>query len=64
MTTPSTTGHAPVTATEIAELLAWCRRLTQTRPQDTDPAEIAAYQQAKAALLARLTTTATEGPTP
>lgn len=44
---------APVTATEIADLLAWTRRLCTRR--HADPAERAAYQEAKAALLARIT---------
>jgi hypothetical protein len=49
-TLPST----PVTTTEIADLLAWTRRLG-TQRRHADPAERAAYQAAKAALLARIT---------
>jgi hypothetical protein len=41
----------PVTTTEIADLLAWARALTQTR---ADPAQKATYQAAKADLLARI----------
>jgi hypothetical protein len=51
MTTPA----ARVTSREIAELTAWMRRLTQTGPGRADPAELAAFHAAKAALLARLT---------
>jgi hypothetical protein len=40
---------------DIADLLAWCRRLTEQRAGNADPAEVAAYQQAKRQLLARLT---------
>lgn len=40
---------------DIADLLAWCRRLTEQGPGNADPAELAAYQQAKHHLLARLT---------
>jgi hypothetical protein len=46
---------APV-ATQIADLMAWARRLSDTRhPNDT--AERAAYQAAKTDLLARLNAT-------
>jgi hypothetical protein len=44
----------PVTTAEIADLLAWTRRLC-TQPRPADPAELTAYQAAKAALLARIT---------
>jgi hypothetical protein len=40
---------------DIADLLAWCRRLTDQGPGNAAPAELAAYQQAKHELLARLT---------
>jgi hypothetical protein len=43
----------PVT-TEIAALLAWARSLSDAGG-NTDPAQRAAYQAAKAALLARIT---------
>ena len=45
--------HQPVSATEIAALLAWARSLSETGPA-ADPAERAAYQAAKTALLARI----------
>jgi hypothetical protein len=44
----------PVTAGEIADLLARARRLT-AQGRHADPAERAAYQATKADLLARLT---------
>ena len=44
----------PVTVAEITDLLAWARRLTEAGAH-TDPAERAAYQQAKAQLLTRIT---------
>ncbi len=40
---------------DIADLLTWCRRLSDAGPDNADPAELAAYQQAKGELLARLT---------
>lgn len=43
---------SPPTIAEIAQLTAWCRRLTQARP--ADPHEQAAYLAAKADLLARI----------
>ena len=46
---------APV-ATQIADLLAWARRLSDTRHQ-ADPAERAAYQAAKTDLLTRIADT-------
>lgn len=46
----------PATMTEIADLLAWTRRLGD-HPRTADPAERAAYQQAKTDLLARLSDT-------
>jgi hypothetical protein len=39
---------------EIAELLAWCRRLTDIGP-DADPGERTAYLTAKTELLTRIT---------
>ena len=44
MTGPS----VPVGPREVAELLAWCRRLSVAGP-NTDPAERAAYLAAKPA---------------
>lgn len=41
---------------EIADLLAWARRLSNTRRANTT-SEIAAYQAAKTDLLARLSAT-------
>ena len=38
---------------EIADLLAWARRLTE-QPRHADPAERAAYQATKTRLLAHL----------
>ncbi|MFG1711305.1 hypothetical protein ACFLIM_49980 [Nonomuraea sp. M3C6] len=49
------THDAPACVREIANLLAWCRRLSERGPGNADPAELAAYQQAKHQLLARLT---------
>ena len=43
-------------ATQIADLMAWARRLSDTRHQN-DTAERAAYQAAKTDLLARLNAT-------
>ena len=45
-------GGQPTT-TEIADLLAWARALSDTHCS-ADPAERAAYQAAKTTLLARL----------
>lgn len=53
MTTPDT-PNTPVSVTQIAELLAWARALTEAGP-NADPADRAAYQTAKTALLARIT---------
>jgi hypothetical protein len=44
------------TTTQIADLLAWARRLSDTRDQH-DSAQRAAYQAAKTDLLARLNAT-------
>jgi hypothetical protein len=44
----------PPSPREIAELLAWARRLTQAGP-GVDPAERAAYLAAKTDVLARIT---------
>ncbi len=49
------TPHPPVTPREIAELTSWARSLT--RPEaPRDPDEVASFQTAKAALLARIAT--------
>lgn len=53
MTTPPQPALPP-TLTEIAELTAWCRRLTLS---PAEPRELAAYQAAKADLLARIQAT-------
>jgi hypothetical protein len=52
--TGATPGR-PVRAREIAELLAWTRRLSALGPA-TDPAERASYLAAKTDLLARIAT--------
>lgn len=57
-----TTSIGPVSATEIASLLAWARSLSDTG--NTDPAEQAAYQAAKTALLARITQHTDPAPIP
>jgi hypothetical protein len=49
------TPDQKVSLTEIADLLAWARRLTQAGPATTPPAELAAYQARKADLLERIT---------
>ncbi|GAA0446273.1 hypothetical protein Acor_40750 [Acrocarpospora corrugata] len=54
MTPTDPRPSAPATLTEIAYLLAWCRRLTTTHPEQRDPDEQAAYQAAKADLLTRI----------
>jgi len=46
--------HEPVTVTEIADLTAWLRRLSDTGPDTIDPAELAAFHTAKTTLLARI----------
>jgi hypothetical protein len=53
MTISADADHQPVSATEIAVLLAWARSLSETGPA-ADPAERAAYQAAKTALLTRI----------
>lgn len=52
MSTASTPHH--LRAREIAELLAWCRRLSAAGP-DADPTERTAYLAAKTELLTRIT---------
>jgi hypothetical protein len=48
------TPHEPVTVTEITDLTAWLRRLSNTDPDTIDPAELAAFHTAKTTLLARI----------
>jgi hypothetical protein len=50
----SAASARPPSPREVAELLAWARRLTQAGP-GADPAEHTAYQAAKTDLLARIT---------
>ena len=47
------------TAGEISALLTWLRRLSQAGIRQASPAELAAFQSAKAGLLARIPATAT-----
>ena len=42
------------TAGEISTLIAWLRRLPDTGPRQASPAELAAFQLAKAGLPARI----------
>jgi hypothetical protein len=46
----------PVTVTEIADLTAWMRRLSEAGTSRADPADLVAFHHAKQALLARLQT--------
>jgi hypothetical protein len=48
------TPPCPVTTGEIADLLAWCRRVAQAHPANADHADPAAYRRAKTDLLTRL----------
>lgn len=43
-----------VTITEIAQLIAWARRLSAAGPGATDETELAAFHTTKARLLARI----------
>jgi hypothetical protein len=52
----TTTPTALPIGTQIADLLAWARRLAETRHRHNN-AEYAAYQAAKTELLARITAT-------
>ena len=58
MTAPAIPPQAPSTgrpaAAEISALIAWMRRLSDTGPHRADPAELAAFHQAKRDLLARI----------
>jgi hypothetical protein len=49
----TTTAGEPVSTTQIADLLAWARSLSEAGAADPD--QRAAYQAAKTALLTRLT---------
>lgn len=60
MTGPNPTPE-PVSAAQIADLLAWARSLSEAGPA-ADPTERAAYQAAKTALLTRLTNSDTSQP--
>jgi hypothetical protein len=51
--TASPTPRRAVSTREVAQLLAWLRRLSAAGPA-ADPAEVAAYQATKADLLARI----------
>ncbi len=46
--------HERVTITEITHLTAWLRRLSDTDPGGSDPAELAAFHAAKTTLLDRI----------
>jgi hypothetical protein len=46
--------HEPVTITEITDLTAWLRRLSDAGPGATDERELAAFHTAKTTLLARI----------
>jgi hypothetical protein len=56
----SDTEPQPVRSGEVADLLGWCSRLMRTSA--ADPAEVAAYQAAKADLLERIAETHTSDP--
>ena len=47
----------PVTASDIAELTAWARRLSVAGLHHADPGELAAFGAAKTDLLARIRAT-------
>jgi len=62
MTSPTTGQVSPAEITaQITELLTWTRSLSEAGAS-ADPAERAAYQAAKTALLARLTDPRTTQP--
>jgi hypothetical protein len=44
----------PVSTQEISRLITWMRRLSDAGIGRADPAELAAFRQAKAGLLARI----------
>jgi hypothetical protein len=54
------TEPQPVRPDEVADLLGWCSRLMRTSA--ADPAEVAAYQAAKADLLERIAETRASDP--
>jgi hypothetical protein len=45
---------APPDAAEVSALIAWMRRLSDAGVRQADPAELAAFQNAKKDLLARI----------
>lgn len=52
---------SPPTIAQIAELTAWCRKLS-TQGHRAHPDEVAAYQAAKTNLIARITNHADQEP--
>lgn len=54
MTTPADPPASRVTSSEISSLITWMRRLSDAGASRADPAEMAAFQHAKQALLARI----------
>ncbi len=54
MTEPAVHRASPPAAPEISALIAWMRRLSDTGAHRADPAELAAYCQAKKDLLTRI----------
>lgn len=54
MTTPADLPAGPVTSPEISALITWMRRLSDAGASRADPAELAAFQDAKQALLTRI----------
>jgi hypothetical protein len=50
---PAPDVHTRVSVRQIADLLAWARRLAE-QPLNVDPRERAAFQQAKTELLSRI----------
>ncbi len=64
MTTPADPPAGRVTSSEISGLLTWMRRLSDAGVSRADPAELAAFQHAKQALLARIAGASTHGDQP
>jgi len=54
VTTPANLPAGRVTSSEISGLITWMRRLPDAGASRADPAELAAFQHAKQALLARI----------
>jgi hypothetical protein len=54
VTTPADPPAGRVTSSEISGLITWMRRLPDAGASRADPAELAAFQHAKQALLARI----------